>query len=454
MEPTKRDLKSLEEGADRSVTGQRPVSDKARLPKDHRDYWLSKLKKRYYTTPDGQRLEIPEWQARMFCKGQDRWFKCESANKNIAALKAREIHLSIVRDGWDATVAKYCPSTPKRVTTTLGDYLREVRDNTSLAATTLGIYTRKTRTLLAGMFSIRGDRHRYYAKNNEWASRVDRIKLDRITTERFERWKSKRLRDAEAQGPLAVKQAKSTINSLVRSAKALFSPDLIATKLDLPLPLPLAGASLFPVSAKAYRYRSTIDPQALFAAAQNELAEDHPERFKVFLLALCAGLRRGEIDGLLWRNIDAQRGIIRIETTEESRVKTEDSEGEVDVDPAILAMLTKYMAPGCGPYVVKGGRKMRQDLQANYSYRCGVPFTGLIQWLRKKGVESHNPLHSLRKEYGSLIARGAGIFAASLALRHSDIRLTRNVYADKKGKVFLPIGSVQAPQEGQTEVAK
>jgi hypothetical protein len=43
-------------------------------------------------------------------------------------------------------------------------------------------------------------------------------------------------------------------------------------------------------------------------------------------------------------------------------------------------------------------------------------------------VKARNPLHTLRKEFGSFIARKFGIFAASEALRHGDIRLTRDYY--------------------------
>jgi hypothetical protein len=45
------------------------------------------------------------------------------------------------------------------------------------------------------------------------------------------------------------------------------------------------------------------------------------------------------------------------------------------------------------------------------------------------------PLHTMRKEIGSIIASENGIFEASRYLRHSDIRITSAIYADKKKTV-------------------
>ena len=50
------------------------------------------------------------------------------------------------------------------------------------------------------------------------------------------------------------------------------------------------------------------------------------------LLALAAGLRRGEIDSLSWPQIDFERALIRVEATESSGLKTADSRGEVAIE--------------------------------------------------------------------------------------------------------------------------
>jgi hypothetical protein len=73
-------------------------------------------------------------------------------------------------------------------------------------------------------------------------------------------------------------------------------------------------------------------------------------------------------------------------------------------------------------------------------YRCTSIFEGLIAWLRKKGVTTNTPLHTLRKEFGSRIAAEHGIYAASRLLRHADIRTTASHYLDKKKRGTAGMG--------------
>jgi hypothetical protein len=70
-------------------------------------------------------------------------------------------------------------------------------------------------------------------------------------------------------------------------------------------------------------------------------------------------------------------------------------------------------------------------------YRCNPVFKTVLAWLRKHGVDGHKPLHTLRKEIGSIIASEHGIFEASRYLRHADIHITSAFYADKK-KTITP----------------
>ena len=53
------------------------------------------------------------------------------------------------------------------------------------------------------------------------------------------------------------------------------------------------------------------------------------------ILALGAGLRRGEIDRLLWRQVDTVAGIIHVEVTEAGGLKSADSHGAVHIDETL-----------------------------------------------------------------------------------------------------------------------
>lgn len=88
-----------------------------------------------------------------------------------------------------------------------------------------------------------------------------------------------------------------------------------------------------------------IDPilELLIVAAQNELACDYPELYKIFLLSLMAGLRREEVDKLLWSQIKFAENIIRIETTKHYQPKSVKSEGDVQIDPELMKFLEGIM---------------------------------------------------------------------------------------------------------------
>src|SRR5690242_4408510 len=147
-----------------------------------------------------------------------------------------------------------------------------------------------------------------------------------------------------------------------------------------------------------------------------------------------AGLRRNEIDKLLWAAFNWDRGTLQVEVTEHFDAKSEHSIGEVDLDPEFLALFREFRASAGGPFVIHSGVRPRP--KAGYShYRCNRIFARLSSWLRTKGVTGSRPLHTLRKEFGSQICEQFGIYAASRALRHADIGITSQHYLDKKARI-------------------
>ena len=328
------------------------------------------------------------------------------------------------------------------------------------------------------------------------------IRLDRLTPERVNDWKVRQLKAASGN-PLQLKHASVTARSVLLSSKALFSAGIRKhLTLRLPSPLPFEGVEL-PDAGKS-RYKSEIDPALILVAAKRELADGiqsqpptaadtttdaaegkakgkgkakakrtakakataqpdpadekeaeapqrtpRPELFKIILLALGAGLRRDEIDKLQWKNILWSRNAIRVETTEHGSTKSAESEADIDVDPGLLEILRGYLPqPGHGsPFVIASPVAPRPESVKNHHYRCNRQFKEVVKWLRGKGLSSRNALHALRKEFGSQICHQAGIFAASVALRHSSINLTREYYLDKKQPAFLSITNLMKAPE-------
>jgi integrase len=438
-----------------------------RLGKSHVDYWTPRLKKRSYEW-EGKEIEIPEWQVRIAHLGRREWFNTGTANKAAAAEKARKIYLSLISKGWQPTLDEFKPDMQvSKDGCTIGEFLDQVRAVSGLKPVTFEIYAKKLRSLVAGAFKIDGGKAKHDYVNGghkEWLEKVQAIRLDKLAPDKVNEWKVRELK-AASKNPLQLKRASVTTRSILLSSKALFTPDIRKhLTLRLPSPLPFEGVTL-PEAGKS-RYKSEINPALLLTAAKRELAEGiqgekqpanpRPELFKIALLALGAGLRRDEIDKLQWDQIQWHRNTIRIETTEHGGTKSTESEADVDVDPGLLEILKGYMPkPGKGSiFVIESPVKPRPQSVKNHHYRCNRLFKQLVEWLRGKGVKSRNALHSLRKEFGSQICSQAGIFAASVALRHSSINLTREYYLDKKQPAFLDITKLMQPNSEPHEAAQ
>ena len=225
----------------------------------------------------------------------------------------------------------------------------------------------------------------------------------------------------------------------MRQARCLFSP-----RLKLPfakLPNPFDGVSV--KSGGIRKYQSTISAGQLLRDAQVELAATDAEAYKVILLALGAGLRRKEIDLLQWQQIDAAAGKIRILTTDQFRPKSDDSESEVYVDPGLITALESFRAQAGSLYVLESHLPARPNAPHGY-YRADHAHRRAVQWLRSKGVQTNKPIHTLRKEFGSLVNSVAGIHAASAQLRHAQIGMASACYVDNRRRVAPEIGKMLA----------
>jgi len=274
----------------------------------------------------------------------------------------------------------------------------------------------------------------------EWLARIDRVRLDKLTPARVQAALNAKISGAKGD-PLAEQRARISAASLFRQAKGLFSRDI---KLPFEnLPNPFAGVRVKIGSPK--RYVSTINAAQLLRDAKSELVEKNPEAFKVILLALGAGLRRGEIDSLTWGQVDAEKNVVRVMATTTFETKTAGSEGEVFVDPGLIAELEAFRAKATGLYVLESERAAKSGNSIQY-YRAEDTFDSTTAWLRSKGVLASKPLHTLRKEFGSLVCAGADIYTASRQLRHSTIGTTSAYYLDARKRVAPAIGDMLNPK--------
>jgi integrase len=164
-----------------------------------------------------------------------------------------------------------------------------------------------------------------------------------------------------------------------------------------------------------------------------------PKHRLAFLIAAATGLRRSEIRGLKWRDVDSEkrwlhlrRGIVR---TLETRLKTEGSRRGIPISDDLLAALDGWRNqtpfPGDDDWVVPGesGRcPLWLDMvMADHIRPAAV----------KAGITKRIAWHTLRRSLASLLAaKGESIKVTQELLRHSSPTLTQGLYqqadADQK----------------------
>lgn len=412
-----------------------------KLPEDSKKNKFSKGDARYWSG-QGRLFKdhgVADYSCRFTVRGQRAQICLDTSNQKEAAKRAAALYQLVSREGWEAGFALYRKqeAAPAPSAVTVGGLIEAATKVSSARRQTLEGYAKAFRLIVAEVRGISSDGKfdAYKGGMKKWRAKVDAVTLDTITPAQILAWKNKRLRAAESD-PLAKRRAVVTVNSLMRNAKSLFGKKLlpfIEQSITLPRPLPFDGIAL--EKEPSLRYISKIDPIAIMAKAREELAEKAPESFKVMILALVCGLRRAEIDNLLWRAFDFDNSTLRVESSEFHELKSEDSAGKVDLDADTLALFRGYRAKKPkSVFVVESPLKHDSKAKAG-RYRCNPVFKKVLSWLRKHGVDGHKPLHTLRKEIGSIIASEHGIFEASRYLRHADIHITSAFYADKKKAV-------------------
>jgi len=412
----------------------------------------------------GQKKAVPygSFLVRIKHDGRRERFSLGTTDKATAKAKAAEIYKVLERDGWDVALKEFKPAALKRVARaagvivepTVGQFIAEVVKLSRLSKTALTGCCRCFRRIVADVAGVDGDAARFdYVKGGAeaWRAKVDAVKLHSLTPAMVKAWMNEYV--AKASGdPLAERKAKITANSFRRQAKALFSNvskgnegvmDEIRKLMHLPTVLPFDGKQAF--GKISVQYQSKKFGPDLLAAAGPELASSNPEAFKVLVLALCCGLRRNEIDKLLWQQVDLANGVIRIEATKYFRPKSEDSIGEVDLDAEIVALMRGWQAKAKGVFVVESSVSPRMG-GAGAHYRTDRIMGQLREWLRQHGIEDRKFLHVLRKEFGSMVNDVHGIYVASKALRHADTQVTVAHYTSKMKRMTIGMGKMVVPE--------
>jgi integrase len=395
---------------------------KIRYSKNDKRYWIKKVG---FHTSNCRTYSVTIQHAR-----ERRRIGLRTADKEHAGDLALKFYQKLRVDGWDETLRWWRGDLhdSKKSDVTVGEYIEAVTERSIFRPRTLQSYVSAFRQLVGEIADAcnRGER--------------DRIKLRRITPAAVEAWRVEFIRK-RSTNPLKEKSARVSMSSLMLRARQLFSAEMVARVKDiveLPTVLPFAGIKI--ESAPMPRYRSTFEIVELLDAAQRELADDHPEQFKILLLAALAGLRRNEIDSLPWNAFRFDENVIRIEATEHYRPKSHTSEGDVLVDPELMELFRGYFARRKSDFVIESEFEPPTQDERYGTYRCRTHMCALLDWLRRRGVVSKSPLHSLRKEFGSQVHEQHGLLAASEQLRHANIQTSARHYVENRRRATPGLG--------------
>ena len=427
-------------------------------------YWEEKVYKLTFTE-GGKRCVSKQYSVKIQYRGERRNFPLGIANRSEAARRARDIYESLIARGWEETLVQFHPQCVVKGedAVTVGEYIDLASKVFGVAPRTLACYISSFRMIAASIAGISVGPSKFdYKKGGReaWLKKVDAVSLDKLTPTAIEGWKHRFLK-ARKGNPVEERKAKNSVNSFIRQARSLFSPKivkLVSGKLLLPESLPFQDVNLYPRSSM--RYDSRIDIQKLVAAAHKELGGpqttgEHPElfasrieQFKIFLLAAFGGLRRNEIDKLLWEQVDVKNGTIEIRETQHFKPKSEESNGLINIEAEVADLLAGFLKGTKGPFVIHGASDNIEHKSPQW-YRGQRHFKGLMAWLKKQGVNDLKPLHVLRKEAGSLVNGTMGLYAASRFLRHGDVRVTAEHYLDKKSAATVGMGSLLRKAKSQ-----
>jgi integrase len=286
-----------------------------------------------------------------------------------------------------------------------------------------------------------------------WRERVNAIPLSAVTPAAVADWKILYLKRA-GNDPRRKLEVNRSFNSALRHCKSLFSENII-NKPNFAVKIPkfkvpdgqrgeheaywFETVDFEKAGSMKFHAPAGVTYESLVRNARNQLRSASPEAYKLFLLCLCAGLRRAEADVCLWTQLNPEDNSIQIEANEYIEPK-HGSGGTVYVDAALMKELLSFKYQTPGDFVVNSEWEWKPTTYTRY--RCEPHWQTLLKWLERNGISAKKKIHELRKLFGDALVKQNGIFAGSAQLRHSTIQMTASHYTDPRQRAALPVADL------------
>ncbi|MDQ8201500.1 hypothetical protein QEH54_00680 [Pelagicoccus sp. SDUM812003] len=255
--------------------------------------------------------------------------------------------------------------------------------------------------------------------------KVGAVRLSTIKEQDLMAWRERQVelcrRDSEKR------QSPRSPNGLIAAWWAVFRKSSLWDLFGLSS---FPGLDLKKLKTKKVVFRTLVPLQGLIDKANQELKEQDPDCYDLFLLATALGLRLKEADMLLWSAFDFDRKILSLRASVLYGYKSYQSEGDVKIyNDKVLAHFRSRFENRIGDFVLPSDRPAGEDKETTY-YRCEPTADRLKAWLRSHGVVYEKPIHYLRGAGGNQVRIDNDIFAAQCFLRHASVQTTIEFYSE------------------------
>lgn len=233
------------------------------------------------------------------------------------------------------------------------------------------------------------------------------------------------------------KENRKPIISEIKHCKAMFKPSCLKfyEKQGVKVSNPFHEMELGGIVRNPYTPLSADKRKAIWEEART-LPTDEA---LIVILALGAGLRKSEIDKarLSWIGMMDDHCVFTVKAEHDFTPKSS-SNRNIPIAKELAEEIIEIRNLGNptenDPYILAGNG--RGASRKDKAYRK------VNDWLKSKGVTSVNPLHSLRKEFGSKVFTEHGIGVASVLLGHADIKLTMDTYSGLTASPVIDMGGM------------
>ena len=387
-------------------------------------YWRDKVFQAVFTR-DGIKKKTVDYYVQIQHAGHRRRIPLRIADRDKAAQKAAAIYQAILTKGWDAALAELDPDrAAMRNAATVGDVVAAIM-SAGLRKRTAENYCNALRWFAARAVGIRASRKEFGPTGSrKFRARIEPLPLPRIGGALAQRILNEHVAKA-GNDELAARRARISAHSFLVNARAGINAAIATGRIDEAMARMFEGVRV-KGDRKPPKYRSTFDAAKLLTAAKTELRDTNPDAWLTILLALGAGLRRGEIQNLRWQHVNTTGGFIDVAAGGSWRPKTDSSENIVHVDAGLLKELELYRGEPTATVLRQPSRGVEDA----------------VTWLRRQGITASKPLHTLRKEFGSMVYAATDLLVAAKQLRHSTTKVTESFYVEPRKQYAPPIGQM------------